>query len=155
MRALALLALAALAAPAAVMAQETPPTANGPFLFLQQEGDVIVLASMAERRPTAAGASATTVSFLRQDDGSLLRGDSVTEADCTRRMRRTGNIFVQNVADPDVPIIPFTSVPGFDWEAPGPLDGPLMDFLCEDGRHDASQVSPRVSTFVTRWLEGR
>ena len=151
---LALASLCALAAPAAVKAQETPPEAAGPFLLLQETDDVLVLASLAERRRTPLGASATTVAFL-QVDGALLRGESVTEADCGRGLRRTLTIFVQEATDPDVRVAPFVTAPGIDWSAPGPLDGPLMDFLCQDGRHAPAQVSPRPSTFVTPWLEGR
>ena len=154
MRALALAALCALAAPVAVMAQETPPEAAGPYLMLQQtEGDVIVLVSMAERRATPLGASATTVAFLRVD-GTLVRAESLTEADCTRRLRRTGTIYVQQVTDLDVRTPPVMTAPGIDWTPPGPLDGPLMDYFCEDGRHDPAKVSPRPSTFVTPWLNG-
>lgn len=153
MRALALAAALALVAPAAAMAQDTPPEAAGPYLLLQKEDGVIVLASMAERRPTALGASATTVAFL-QVDGGLLRGESLTEADCTRGMRRTRTIYVQEVSDPDVRVPHFVEAPAIDWSTPGPLDGPLMDFLCEDGRHDPAMVSPRASTFVTPWLAG-
>jgi len=154
MRALALLALAAFAAPAAVMAQETPPTANGPFLFLQQEEDVIVLASMAERRATPVGASTTTIAFLKTDAG-LVRGESLTEADCTRNVRRTGPIHIQRITDPDVRGPTAATAPAIDWSEPGPLDGPLMNYLCQDGRHDPAQVRPRASAFVTPWLEGR
>ncbi|MBU2116663.1 MAG: hypothetical protein KJ954_03595 [Alphaproteobacteria bacterium] len=107
MHALALAALCALA-PAAVIAQEIPPEAAGPFLLLQEADDVLVLASLAERRPTPLGGSATTVAFL-QVDGALLRGESVTEADCARSLRRTGTIFVQEVADPDVRVAPFVT----------------------------------------------
>ena len=153
MRPLILAAALALAAPVAVAAQETPPQAAGPFLMLQQEDDVIVLASMAERRDTDVGGSATTVAFLLID-GALLRGESLTEADCTRRLRRTGTIFVQQVGDPDVRTAPAFTAPAVDWSAPGDKDGPLMDFLC-DGRHDPANVSPRASTFVTPWRQGR
>ena len=152
MRTLALAALLALAASAA-HAQETPPPAAGPYLLLQTEGDVIVLASMAERRPTAVGAQTTTIAFLAEGD-AVLRGDSVTEADCARGLRRTGTIFVRRVGDPDAQAPVFTTAPGIDWEAPGPLDGPLMDYLCRDGAHDAAQVSPRLSTIVRAWRNG-
>lgn len=148
---LALAALAALAAPAAVMAQDTPPTANGPFLFLQQEDGSLVLASMAERRPTSGGASMTTVVFMR-DGEQLIRGEALTEADCARRVRRTGPIYIQYVPDGDTRTSPVAVAPEIDWSPPGPLDGPLMDYLCEDGRHDPAQVSARASTFVARWL---
>ncbi|HEV7229139.1 hypothetical protein [Brevundimonas sp.] len=153
MRALVLLALAALAAPAAALAQETPPTAAGPFLFLQQEEEAVVLASMAERRATDLGAGTTTIVFLR-DGEQLVRGEALTEADCARGLRRTGPIFIQYVPDPDTRTAPIAAAPPIDWSPPGPLDGPLMDYLCQDGRHDPAQVSPKASILVARWLEG-
>lgn len=153
MRIAALTALVALTLASAAPAQEQAPTAKGPFLFIQESGESLVLLSMAERQATQLGASTTTVTFVSQN-GALLRAEAVIEADCTRRVRRTGPIFVQRITDPDVRGEPFTSVPALDWTPPGPLDGPLMDFLCANGRHDASKVSPRPSTFVTPWLEG-
>ncbi|MBX9575828.1 MAG: hypothetical protein K2X07_09330 [Caulobacteraceae bacterium] len=155
MRALALLALAALAASTGAQAQETPPTANGPFLYLQEQGrDVIMLASMAERRTTDVGARTTTVLFLLADD-QLIRGETVTEADCARGLRRSGTIFLQYVPDADTRTATVATAPGIDWSPPEALDGPLMDYLCQDGRHDPAQVSPRASTFVTPWLNRR
>ncbi len=153
MRALTLLALAALCFPLATHAQEVKPEARGPFLLVEQDAGAVVMVSMAERRATAVGASATMVTFTVEEN-MLFRTDALVEANCTRRVRRTGTLFVQWVQHPDArPTSEFTA-PAVGWSPPGPLDGPLMAFLCEDGRHDPTKVGPSPSTFVRPWLDG-
>lgn len=131
-------------------AQEAPHP-GGPWLHVQQTEDYLVLLSMAEFGMTEHGGATPIVTFLRQSDG-LMRTEAVIEADCAQGLRRSTVLIGYEAADPDRPGARIAQGRAVEWSRPGPNDGPMMRFLCEDGAHDATRVRPQASQHVEAWL---
>jgi len=147
----AIAAIAALAGAAA--AQSVPPATNGPYLWVQQDADHVVLLSTGTRHRTDMGWSATSITIMDTDASGTLRVHGVIEADCARRIRRTAELFVYPASEMDQPITLLATVPGVDWSPSGPNDGPVMSYLCE-GEIDAGHLKDRVSEQVAVWRAG-
>jgi len=152
------LSFVALAFAAPAMAHQDPatrfPQDTGPYLFVADDEDILVLLAMGTREAGENTGSATSITFLSLE-GTPVRADSIIRADCTAGARRTEPIYVWLDDGQEGRGTAIGSAPAIESTPWGPLDGPVRDLLCQDGAHDPARVHATVAAAAAVWRARR